>query len=328
MFVSQLIAVLLLLISTHCVESKRSKVITITGENWRDTLEGEWVIKFYAPWCPACRSMEEDYKQFADWTDDLNIKVGEVNINEQAGLSGRFIVTALPSIYHAKDGEFRRYVGNRDSNSFHAFIADEIWATIEPVSWYRHPDSIPMTLMSGLFQTSVIMKNFHETLTETYGFSNVTSYVIFAIATIATGLLLGLVMVFIIDFVAPPKPRAQPVSPESKDYRGAGDSAERDTEDDDDGKSTGRESLSGSEREEESEKGDGDGSEGEDGKNSRASSQSSSRTSQEWEQVQGEEAKEAESELSVERNISADKEEGQGEVRKRNVPKSKDAKDE
>ncbi|XP_077965728.1 thioredoxin-related transmembrane protein 1-like [Styela clava] len=319
-----------ILFCVNSVVSGRSKVISITAENWRETLEGEWMLKFYAPWCPACRSMEEDYKQFADWSDDLNIKVGEININEEAGLSGRFIVTALPSIYHAKDGEYRRYVSSRDANSLHRYIEDKIWRGTEPVAWYRHPDSIPMTLMSGLFRTSVIMKNFHETLTETYGFSTTASYVIFALATIATGLLLGLIMVFIIDCVSPPRPRAPPVTPRTKDEIGAGDVADKESADEG-GKSTGRESLSGSERED-SQRAEkdrkSDASEGEEeGKHSRASSQSSSRTSQEWEQVHGAEAEDAENELSVERNISADKEEGQGEVRKRNV-KSDETKEE
>jgi hypothetical protein len=36
---------------------------------------------------------------FASWSDDLGIKVGHVDVTTSPGLSGRFMVTALPTIY-------------------------------------------------------------------------------------------------------------------------------------------------------------------------------------------------------------------------------------
>ena len=53
----------------------------------------------YAPWCPACRALEPVWKDFATWSDDLGIKVGHVDVTMSPGLSGRFMVTALPTIY-------------------------------------------------------------------------------------------------------------------------------------------------------------------------------------------------------------------------------------
>ena len=53
----------------------------------------------YAPWCPACRALEPVWKDFASWSDDLGIKVGQVDVTTAPGLSGRFMVTALPTIY-------------------------------------------------------------------------------------------------------------------------------------------------------------------------------------------------------------------------------------
>ena len=53
----------------------------------------------YAPWCPACKALQPIWAEFATWSEDLDIKVGAVDITESPGLSGRFMITALPTIF-------------------------------------------------------------------------------------------------------------------------------------------------------------------------------------------------------------------------------------
>lgn len=53
----------------------------------------------YAPWCPACKGLEPVWKEFSTWADDLEIKVAQVDVTTSPGLSGRFMVTALPTIF-------------------------------------------------------------------------------------------------------------------------------------------------------------------------------------------------------------------------------------
>ncbi len=54
----------------------------------------------YAPWCPACRALHPTWVDFSDWTEDLNLDgIAAVDVTENPGLSGRFLVTALPTIY-------------------------------------------------------------------------------------------------------------------------------------------------------------------------------------------------------------------------------------
>lgn len=53
----------------------------------------------YAPWCPACKGLQPIWKEFATWAPDLDIKVGQVDVTTSPGLSGRFMVTALPTIF-------------------------------------------------------------------------------------------------------------------------------------------------------------------------------------------------------------------------------------
>ena len=53
----------------------------------------------FAPWCPACRGLQPTWEDFAGWSEDLEIGVGQVDVTSSPGLSGRFMVTALPTIF-------------------------------------------------------------------------------------------------------------------------------------------------------------------------------------------------------------------------------------
>ena len=52
-----------------------------------------------APWCPACRALQPTWEEFSGWNEDLEISVGQVDVTASPGLSGRFMVTALPTIF-------------------------------------------------------------------------------------------------------------------------------------------------------------------------------------------------------------------------------------
>jgi thioredoxin-like negative regulator of GroEL len=121
--------------------SKSHHLIKLDEKNWQDVLRGEWMIEFQAPWCPACKDLAKAWNSFAEWSRDLDVKVADIDVTENPGLSGRFLVTALPTIYHVKDGVFRAYNGPRDKEAFISFIEDRQWSMIEPVPSYKHPDS-------------------------------------------------------------------------------------------------------------------------------------------------------------------------------------------
>merc|ERR1739844_660124 len=181
-----------------------SQVVQITDENWKQILKGEWMVKFYAPWCPACRSMVDTWIEFGKWTDDLNLDgVGEIDVTQSPGLSGRFLITSLPTVLHVKDGEFRQYTKKREKDSLIDFVEKAEWKNVETLPSWKHPDSIQMGVVASFFKVSMVLRNVHSLMTEQYELPSWSVYVMFATVTILVGALLGLLLVFCIDCVLP-----------------------------------------------------------------------------------------------------------------------------
>ncbi|XP_051942609.1 thioredoxin-related transmembrane protein 1 isoform X2 [Hippocampus zosterae] len=133
----------------------------------------------------------------------MGVNIAKVDVTEQPGLSGRFIITSLPTIYHCKDGVFRKYRGARTKDDFLSFVDEKKWSVVEPVcSWFA-PSSFLMNSMSALFKLSMFIRRCHNYMTEQLGIPVWGSYVIFGLATLFSGLALGLLLVFIADFVFP-----------------------------------------------------------------------------------------------------------------------------
>ncbi|XP_037261909.1 thioredoxin-related transmembrane protein 4 isoform X1 [Falco rusticolus] len=185
----------------------RSRVQVLSGSNWSLVLQGQWMLEFYAPWCPACQQIELTWERFAKESKHLDIIVGKVDITQEPGLSGRFFVTTLPTIYHANDGVFRRYRGSQTLEDLQGYVLERKWEAVEPVAGWKSPSSIMMHCMAGLFHISGWMRQIHNYLTGTLGFHVWMSYAIFILATLLIGLFLGLVLVLISDCLCPPKSR-------------------------------------------------------------------------------------------------------------------------
>lgn len=181
------------------------KIKSLDESNWDLILKGEWMLEFYAPWCPACKALETTWKELSEYGDEFGISVGQVDVTVSPGLSGRFMVTALPTIFHVSNGEFRQYRGSRDIDSFLTFVKDKKWKDLQSVPSWKSPASYQMTAVAYFFKLSQLLRNTHARLMEDYGLPTWGSYLIFAIATIIFGALLGLIIVFCIDFFYPPK---------------------------------------------------------------------------------------------------------------------------
>jgi len=277
-------------------------LIELDDSNWKQILTGEWMIKFFAPWCGACRSAEAEYNRLAENSRKLGVRVAEVDITQQSGLAGRFLINSLPTFYHVKDGVFTRYNGDRTLDAYSNYIQRKTYETVESVHWLRHPNSIQMSALSLLFKSSEVMKSIHNTLTVEYGLPDWASYVAFIAATVVTGLLLGMILVACMDMFTSPMPLQSPVP--------CIQGAHKQIKDED-------EQISG-EEEEEVEKSDEveKDEDAVDEDKSQEGSESSAQTGKSWEKIptEGEDNEEEEDKLKVQ--ITKEEEVGDSKVRK------------
>ncbi|XP_076319315.1 thioredoxin-related transmembrane protein 1-like [Tachypleus tridentatus] len=204
--ISKCFIFLTFLISLYPLVHSKGSLLVLQEDNWKEMLSGEWMVEFFAPWCPACKALEPVWKEFSGWSDDLGVRVGHVDVTLNPGLSGRFMVTALPTIYHVKDGQFRQYRGSRGKEAFISFVEEKKWTSIDPVSWWHSPQSFIMSIVSYFFKLSMALRSTHNMIVEDYGIPYWGSYIIFALGTILLGAILGLMIVCVIDFAFPPKP--------------------------------------------------------------------------------------------------------------------------
>ncbi|CAF0718302.1 unnamed protein product [Brachionus calyciflorus] len=182
------------------------KPIEVNEQNWESLLgTDEWMVEFFAPWCPACNRFESTWNEFSLKSKELNIKVGAADVNANPVLSGLFSVTSLPTIYHIKNGQYRIYNSARDLDSLVDFIKNEGWKNVEPSSSWLSPNSFLIKGLSLLFKLTIYFKDLYTLLTETYGYPVWVVLTLFVIVTISLGLLLGVFFIILIDFICPPK---------------------------------------------------------------------------------------------------------------------------
>lgn len=91
------------------------------------------------------------------------------------------------------NGEFRQYRGARDKDAFISFVEDKKWKQLDPTPSWKSPSSFQMSVVSYFFKLSQVLRSIHSQLMEEYGLPTWGSYLIFALATILVGALLGLV---------------------------------------------------------------------------------------------------------------------------------------
>lgn len=119
-----------------------------------------------------------------------------------------FLLT-LFSFISVKNGVFRQYRGTRDKDEFISFVEEKKWEQVEPIPSWKSPSSIQMSIVSGFFKLSMMLRNVHTQITEEHGIPYWGSYLLFALATIIVGAVLGLVLVFLIDCFYPAKVAAK-----------------------------------------------------------------------------------------------------------------------
>jgi len=77
----------------------------------RDVLESPVpvIVDFWAPWCKPCDAIEPHLRSLAEeWGE--RVRLVRVNVDEEAGLSGRYGVLSLPTVVLFAGGEAKATV--------------------------------------------------------------------------------------------------------------------------------------------------------------------------------------------------------------------------
>jgi protein disulfide-isomerase-like protein len=122
------LCVFILLVSVCIVQLLASDVVKLDSSNFEHLTQastgattGDWLIKFYAPWCGHCKSMAPAYERLA--TNLLGeVNVAEVNADKERGLRSRFDISGFPTIIFLRQGNVYKYKGPRTEEAFTKFV--------------------------------------------------------------------------------------------------------------------------------------------------------------------------------------------------------------
>ena len=98
--------------------------LNITKENYQtEVVESDKpvLLDFWATWCGPCRMIAPTVEEIAAERSD--IKVGKVNVDEQAQLANRYGIESIPTVLIFKDGKLvERAVGYRKKEQLEALL--------------------------------------------------------------------------------------------------------------------------------------------------------------------------------------------------------------
>ncbi|OQR86049.1 thioredoxin domain containing 5-like, partial [Thraustotheca clavata] len=124
-----------------------SKVVQLTSDNFvsltqlHDATNGDWLIKFYAPWCGHCKRLAPIFEELATVVDP-NVHIAEIDVEAHTDIKEQFGVSGYPTLLFFKQGQMYHYKGERTVDGFQTFLRGGYAALdAKPVPKKRDPNA-------------------------------------------------------------------------------------------------------------------------------------------------------------------------------------------
>ena len=159
-----------------------AQVAPLTRHNFSEAVKPSelWLVKFYAPWCGHCKSLEPEWAAAAAKTSKLKPKVylAKVDADQHKDLAGKYDVSGYPTIKIFKNGKIDGdYDGPREAKGIVKFVKSAVGITGGAGSVQRISTKVELDEMAkatatlvGLFKepvsASAMFKAFAEVASE------------------------------------------------------------------------------------------------------------------------------------------------------------------
>uniref|UniRef100_A0A1B0DK03 Uncharacterized protein n=1 Tax=Phlebotomus papatasi TaxID=29031 RepID=A0A1B0DK03_PHLPP len=129
--------------------SAGSRVIELSDRFLDVRHEGQWFVKFYAPWCGHCKRLEPVWSHVAQTLYNTNVRVGKVDCTRFTSVAQAFSINSFPTIIFLKDGVEFVYNGERSKEELIHFV---MRMSGPPVQLVTRTDSVDMLKATETFQ--------------------------------------------------------------------------------------------------------------------------------------------------------------------------------
>ncbi|KDO24271.1 hypothetical protein SPRG_09907 [Saprolegnia parasitica CBS 223.65] len=123
-----LLAVVVALISLVLADDAgSSNVVQLTGDNFQELTQletgarGDWLIKFYAPWCGHCKRLAPIFEELAIEVAG-HTSIAEIDVEAHNDIKEQFGVTGYPTLLFFKQGKMYSFKGERSVAGFKMFL--------------------------------------------------------------------------------------------------------------------------------------------------------------------------------------------------------------
>ncbi len=98
-----------------------SQVVELTDDNFdKEFSDGNWLVKFYAPWCGHCKTLKPVFEELSLKTVG-NVKIGALDTTQQKIMAKKYDIKRFPTIMYKKGDVVGVYDGLRNLDGLLSF---------------------------------------------------------------------------------------------------------------------------------------------------------------------------------------------------------------